>query len=227
MGVFGPGFAAVIPKWGGSSEIAQVACRAGAVGGGVYILGTGVRSSSSVGFAEEHSEDWKYHVCQRNPADEITITNPAWEGPLSIPHQGANPHPHIEVTLTNNDVIRTKALIKSRDSDSEFEGEHLNNVSKMIAVVSSDLASLFTTTVEGGLTAAVSVIAFPSNSIKIDDQLQPHPVYIMAHSSDTGECPVGQCESESISSFQAYMMIHYEYLSTLSEFFEENIPLTV
>lgn len=43
MGMFGPGFAAVYPKWGGISEIAQVACRAGAVGGGVYMLGTGIR----------------------------------------------------------------------------------------------------------------------------------------------------------------------------------------
>lgn len=40
MGMFGPGFAAVYPKWGGISEIAQVACRAGAVGGAVYMLGT-------------------------------------------------------------------------------------------------------------------------------------------------------------------------------------------
>ncbi|KAI2468162.1 GDP dissociation inhibitor [Annulohypoxylon bovei var. microspora] len=40
MGLFGPGFCAVYPKWGGSSEIAQVGCRAGAVGGGVYMLDT-------------------------------------------------------------------------------------------------------------------------------------------------------------------------------------------
>jgi RAB protein geranylgeranyltransferase component A len=42
IGVFGAGFGAVIPKWGGMSEIAQVACRASAVGGGVYVLGKGV-----------------------------------------------------------------------------------------------------------------------------------------------------------------------------------------
>jgi Rab proteins geranylgeranyltransferase component A len=206
MGVFGPGFAAVIPKWGGSSEIAQVACRAGAVGGGVYILGTGVRVSSSVAFAVEHSDGreahsdaWRNHVYRREPRDD-SPRDPAWDNPLSIP---AFPHPHLQITLTNDEVIRTKALIESRDLDSELEGAHLNNVSKMIAVVSSDLASLFTTTVEGGTTAAVSVVAFPSNSIKVDDQVQPHPVYIMVHSSDTGECPIGQCESESIPSFSS------------------------
>lgn len=40
IGLFGPGFCAVYPKWGGISEIAQVGCRAGAVGGGVYMLNT-------------------------------------------------------------------------------------------------------------------------------------------------------------------------------------------
>lgn len=48
IGVFGPGFGAVVPKWGGGAEIAQVACRAGAVGGGVYVLGTGIRGSTII-----------------------------------------------------------------------------------------------------------------------------------------------------------------------------------
>ncbi|KAI1365402.1 rab protein geranylgeranyltransferase component A [Xylaria arbuscula] len=40
IGLFGPGFCAVYPKWGGISEIAQVGCRAGAVGGSTYMLNT-------------------------------------------------------------------------------------------------------------------------------------------------------------------------------------------
>ena len=48
IGVFGPGFGAVLPKWGGLAEIAQVACRAGAVGGGVYVLKKGIKSRSSL-----------------------------------------------------------------------------------------------------------------------------------------------------------------------------------
>lgn len=43
-GYFGPGLAAVVAKYGSNSEIAQVACRAGAVGGFVYLLGQGVSS---------------------------------------------------------------------------------------------------------------------------------------------------------------------------------------
>jgi RAB protein geranylgeranyltransferase component A len=42
VGYFGPGFGAVIAKYGGNAEIAQVACRAQAVGGGVYLLGHGI-----------------------------------------------------------------------------------------------------------------------------------------------------------------------------------------
>lgn len=52
IGVFGPGFGAVLPKWGGLAEIAQVACRAGAVGGGVYVLKKGIDSIPSA--SEDH-----------------------------------------------------------------------------------------------------------------------------------------------------------------------------
>ena len=44
IGVFGPGFGSVTPKWGGLAEVTQVACRALAVGGGIYMLGRGIQS---------------------------------------------------------------------------------------------------------------------------------------------------------------------------------------
>ncbi len=53
MGVFGAGFAAVYPKWGGLSEVAQVGCRACAVGGGVYMLGTGIKDVQKVADAAD------------------------------------------------------------------------------------------------------------------------------------------------------------------------------
>jgi Rab proteins geranylgeranyltransferase component A len=46
IGRLGPGFSAVLPKWGGLAEIVQVACRACAVGGGVYMLGKGVKAAT-------------------------------------------------------------------------------------------------------------------------------------------------------------------------------------
>lgn len=46
IGTFGPGFGAVIPKWGGLGEVAQVACRGCAVWGGVYVLSKNINSKS-------------------------------------------------------------------------------------------------------------------------------------------------------------------------------------
>lgn len=47
IGTFGPGFGAVLPKWGGLAELSQVACRACAVGGGVYVLGKTVSANTA------------------------------------------------------------------------------------------------------------------------------------------------------------------------------------
>ena len=49
VGYFGPGFGAVIAKYGGNAEVAQVACRAQAVGGGTYLLGHGIDDVETVG----------------------------------------------------------------------------------------------------------------------------------------------------------------------------------
>jgi Rab proteins geranylgeranyltransferase component A len=150
IGVFGPGFGAVVPKWGGSSEIAQVSCRAGAVGGGVYVLATGVAKTETKTTSE------------------------------------------IVAELTNKETVQTKFLIKPSETFTDNQVLIASCVSKMMVVVSSDLASLFASTVEGGPTAAVSVAVFPSNSLLVDGEPQAYPVYVMAHSSDTGECPAGQ-----------------------------------
>jgi Rab proteins geranylgeranyltransferase component A len=55
VGYFGPGFGAVIAKYSGNAEIAQVACRAQAVGGGVYLLGHGLVDISEL--ASDGEED--------------------------------------------------------------------------------------------------------------------------------------------------------------------------
>lgn len=53
MGYFGPGFGAVVAKYAGNAEIAQVACRACAVGGAIYLLGNGL---SDIGPVSEDGE---------------------------------------------------------------------------------------------------------------------------------------------------------------------------
>jgi len=81
-GMFGAGFAAVLPKWGGLAEIAQVACRACAVGGGVYVLNKGITSTSmtderdvALELSEGEKVTTKWLVgC---PEDSLTSTYPA------------------------------------------------------------------------------------------------------------------------------------------------------
>ncbi|GAB1311686.1 Rab proteins geranylgeranyltransferase component A [Madurella fahalii] len=145
MGVYGPGFAALYPKWGGLSEIAQVSCRAGAVGGAVYMLGTGIK-------AMETADD------------------------------------EIELKLTSGDTVRTRMLVRGDDSPSDQTG-----ISRLVAVIGSSLNSLFEVVVEGAPTPVVAVIALPAGSISTAvGQASEYPVYLSAHSSNTGECPVGQ-----------------------------------
>lgn len=174
MGVFGPGFAAVYPKWGGLAEIAQVACRAGAVGGAVYMLDTGVKETKTV--------------------DDVT-----------------------EVHLTSGDKIKTRLIVEGDDGAGNTPG-----IGRLVAVISSPLKGLFTATVEGAPVPAVAVVAFPAESLTTaDGSTFDSPVYLFAHSSDTGECPSGQSKFQPFPTspplHESYDDPHFEYLSTLSE----------
>ncbi|KAK4125334.1 hypothetical protein N657DRAFT_570811 [Parathielavia appendiculata] len=145
MGLYGPGFAAIYPKWGGLSEITQISCRAGAVGGAVYMLGTGIKEME-------------------------TVEN------------------EVKLQLTSGDTVRTRMLVRASDSASGQTG-----INRLVAVISSPLSSMFQSIVEGAPRPAVAVIAFPAGSLSTPaGRASEHPVYLSAHSSDTGECPVGQ-----------------------------------
>ncbi|KEZ39374.1 hypothetical protein SAPIO_CDS10075 [Scedosporium apiospermum] len=148
MGVYGPGFAALYPKWGGTSEIAQVACRAGAVGGGVYMLGMGIKALRQV------------------PAEE---------------NDGAT----LEIELDNDITVKARSLVRGCGEIPAAE----TTVSRLVTIIGSPLRSLFEAVVEGSPTPTVAAIAFPKGSL---DGASDHPIYVMAHSSDTGECPSGQ-----------------------------------
>lgn len=149
-GVFGAGFAAVYPRWGGLSEVAQVGCRAAAVGGATYMLGVGV---SGVQRTLSDGED------------------------------------QVEVSLTNGVAVTAKRLIRS--SSHAYNGPL---VSRLAAIVNAPLASLFKVVVEGAPTPCAAVVAFPVGSIMGEDGTPSRcPIYALAHSSDAGECPTGQC----------------------------------
>ncbi|KAI5860722.1 GDP dissociation inhibitor-domain-containing protein [Durotheca rogersii] len=150
MGQFGPGFCAVYPKWGGSSEIAQVACRAGAVGGGIYMLDTQVQTKDSSSSSE------------------------------------------ISLSLSNELSVRTPRLITSQQD----VAPGAQTIARLVTIINSPLRALFEVVVNGAPTPAVAVVAFPAGSIAGDADAASlettGPIYAFVHSSDTGECPVGQ-----------------------------------
>ncbi|KAJ5887428.1 hypothetical protein N7495_007469 [Penicillium taxi] len=68
IGALGPGFGAVISKYGGGSEILQIACRASAVGGGIYALNTGIKAF------DETSSEAEYPVQVQLSSEESVRT---------------------------------------------------------------------------------------------------------------------------------------------------------
>ncbi len=186
IGVFGPGFAAVTPKWGGGAEIAQVACRACAVGGGVYVLGRTVESISSA-------------------------------NDLPLDHVDS----HLRILLQGEETVDATWVVGSHDDLPKSRSAHNHDsATRSITIVSSPLAPLFPVTAEGAPSPGGAVVVFPTGSlshkVKIGEEVTP--VYIIVHSSETGECPDGQCKHpELIFSCLHFMMTQlYEYLSTLS-----------
>jgi len=164
IGVFGPGFGSVIPKWGGIAEIAQVACRAGAVGGGVYVLGQGIKS----------------------------VTNSSRSSTGGVAESTT-------VQLEDGDVVQTRWVAGSQGDlpSSPQEALHYSNtyITRSISIVSSAMSALFPLAAEGAPPPAAAVVVFPEGSLL--NGMSP-PVYLMVHSSDTGECPAGQCKHHFI-----------------------------
>ena len=172
MGLFGPGFNAVVPKWGGLSEITQVGCRAGAVGGGVYILSKGIETVNEAGNIREGN-------------DQVHET-----GTL------------LEVGLDGGEKVKTRWLVGTVHDlpSSLIPPENSPGMSHLISIVASPLSSLFPPQNDGVPPPAASVVYFPPGVLtdeSTNSTGKTPPVYVVVHSADAGECPLGQCESFS------------------------------
>jgi RAB protein geranylgeranyltransferase component A len=152
IGVFGPGFGAVIPKWGGLSEVSQVSCRACAVGGGVYVLGKGIAS-----------------VPGRTPEAGDKAT---------------------KLRLKDGEEITARWIIGGSSSTAPE-----TIYCRSITIVSSSLLHLFPPIADETPAPASAIVVFPSGSLTMDSEVEElPPVHVFVHSSDTGECPAGQCK---------------------------------
>lgn len=198
IGLFGPGFSAVLPKWGGLSEIVQVACRAGAVGGAVYVLDKGVESAATSDntATSDDGKALKMLSVRLTGGDTVTTT--------SLVGTASNlPQP---LSATRDQAASDQAAM----------------ISRTISIVSSPLSSLFPSMAEGSPSPAGAIAVIPSGALLTDSDSNPAgstpPIQFMIHSSDTGECASGQCKLLVISPFPPCqkMNTYIEYLSTLS-----------
>ncbi|KAH8695047.1 putative rab geranylgeranyl transferase escort protein [Talaromyces proteolyticus] len=155
MNVFGPGFCSLLAKWGCGAEIAQVGCRALAVGGGVYVLGRGIQSINA------QKDDANFH--------SITLSDGE--------------------TIRSNHIIGSPWDLPAEESSSKITTQ---KVARSISIISSPLEPLFPRIAEGGTIPAGAVVVVPNQTLSSDAPDSP-PVYLLVHSSDTGECPDGQC----------------------------------
>lgn len=178
LGMFGPGFGSVIPKWGGLAEISQVACRAGAVGGGVYMLKNGI----------EYIDFHNHHDPKESP-------------PWRIRLQGGEEILSDWIVGTHHDLPQQQQQARS---------PRVAEVSRSITIVSSPLSALFPPPAEGAPPPAGAVVVFPTGSIKTtleESQMEGPPVYLIVHSSDTGECPNEQSKLTFFSPGIVYLFL--------------------
>lgn len=178
VGYFGPGFGAVIPKWGGLAEIAQAGCRACAVGGATYMLGTGVTK-----FSENDSAPVSKADEQHTRPLRITLSNDDqiasdWliGGSDNLLSPGPKP-------VSPNETNIAPRLFRS------------------ISIISSPLDHLFPQLSESSPTPAGAVVVIPLSILKVDEGLPlslsaETPIYMIVYSSDTGYCPRGQSKPD-------------------------------
>ena len=217
IGMFGAGFGSVLPKWGGLAEISQVACRACAVGGGVYVLKKGLQAGDALdGQASER------RGIQVDSETQLLHLN--LDGCESV---------------RTNWVVGSQWDLPPRTQDQSVNESRCIHVSRSITIVSGLLQQLFPPPAEGAPSPAGAVAVFPIRMLRdnLDKQetqsfkSDPPPIYLAIHSSDTGECPTGQCRCNRIL-FPLFSTIHDDTKSRIliyivCNFIEDNQSLAV
>ena len=169
IGLFGPGFGSVIPKWGGLAEIAQVACRAGAVGGGVYVLKNGIESI-----------DFHNHQDTKEPR------------PLRIQLQSGEEVSSDWIVGTHNDLPQLEQAPNPRVVE-------VSRSISIVSSPLSTLFPLSAEGAPPPAGAVIVFLSESINIAVEESRTEDPPVYLQVHSSDTGECPNGQSKAQFFS----------------------------
>lgn len=207
-------FSALIPKYGGLDEFCQVACRACAVGGGVYVLGKGLSPSLSsistvqvtTGFQQASDREEKEKDTGKVPAARHAPATGAHVQDSQQEHTT-----HVKLHLKDGEAITARWIVS--ESSPEQTGDCLT---KSVSIVSSSLSTLFPPVVvdEQPFHPGSAIVVFPSGSLELSGHRKLPPVHIHVHSSESGECPAGQSKFVcSLQPFiQATMMIDFRIL---------------
>ncbi|KAI9663264.1 MAG: Rab proteins geranylgeranyltransferase component A [Bathelium mastoideum] len=162
IGVFGSGFGAVIPKWGGLAEISQVACRAGAVGGTVYVLNRAVRTiASTSGASGDDSTLFTVTL------DDGSVVKSSWVvgTHVDLPPVSDEPRPP---TVSKRTIA---------------------SLSRSVSIVASPMTSVLPPVAENAPVPAGTLVVFPTGSLVSektnDTNTKNPPVHVIIHSSDT------------------------------------------
>ncbi|KAL5456590.1 hypothetical protein PMIN06_003825 [Paraphaeosphaeria minitans] len=184
-------FSALVPKYGGLDEFCQVACRACAVGGGVYVLGKGLSTShdsiSTVQIPVENLSE--SGIDATNDAKSDIDTAVASQPPTAV----AEHVPGVRLHLKDGEAVTARWIVgESPPVNSE------SPLCKSVTIVSSSLSTLFLPVIveDRSFQPGSAILVFPSGSLFLPEELDGHgslpPVHIHAHSSESGECPAGQ-----------------------------------
>lgn len=101
----------------------------------------------------------------------------------------------LQLQLSDGEVIRTKFVVGSHwdlPPNAQIPQPACHKVARSINIVSSSLAGLFPVMYDGGPTPTGVVVVVPGTELT-HDQGSAHVPYLLVHSSETGECPSGQC----------------------------------
>ncbi|KAL8661104.1 MAG: hypothetical protein Q9202_005918 [Teloschistes flavicans] len=170
IGIFGPGFGAVIPKWGGLAEIAQVACRAGAVGGGVYVLKKGI------------------DAIEQSPG-EHPKSEPTASRLMTVRLDGGD-------TVRARWIVGTSTTLPNLSEVTAAQQTATMEIIHLTAIISSPMTLLFPPPAESSPPPAAVIVVMPPTSLPLPEDADESDVpliYLNVHSSDTGECPDDQC----------------------------------
>lgn len=161
--------AALTIAYGGSAELCQVFSRAAAVAGGVNVLGRGIKNIQR----------------PETALDVVPKTLPA----VTETGAGEEVKRKLDVELDNGETIHVDWIIGEDETKSSPEpSSEAVSIARAAYIISGSLSPIFEKKYKDeSIIPAATVIMVPATG---EDA---KPVYIIARSAVTGECPRGQC----------------------------------